>query len=88
MSRFYGLDSTTAVTKEDLRHIGEEAIAYIRELSASDFETLYPGILVGDAPYTLYALLGADGEPLMISDDRSIAEANASEHDLEMVSLH
>ena len=45
-------------------------------------------MLDGDVPYKLYALLGADGEPLMISDDRSIAEANADEYDLEMVSLH
>lgn len=88
MTGFFDATSADAVSKEDLRHIGEEAIAYIRELSPEDFETLYPGILDGDVPYKLYALLGADGEPLMISDDRSVAEANANEHDLEMVSLH
>lgn len=88
MTDFFNSDFQESVTKEDLLHIGGEALAYIRELSAADFETLYPGILDGEMPYKLYALLGADGEPLMISDDRSIAEANASEHDLEMVSLH
>ena len=89
MNSFFDHNAPVTVTKEDLRHIGEKAIAYIREISASDFETLYPGILDhADVPLRLFALLGADGEPLMISDDRAVAEANASEHDLEMVSLH
>lgn len=88
MTSFIDVTAMDTITKEDLLHIGEENIAYIRELSVSDFETLYPGILSGEMPYKLFALLGADGEPLMISDDRSLAEANANEHDLEMVSLH
>jgi len=77
MTGFIGPKSQDGITKEDLRHFGEEAFAYIRELSPEDFEVLYPGMLDGEVPYKLYALLGADGEPLMISDDRSIAEANA-----------
>jgi len=88
MTDFIGTKTQDTFTKEDLLHFGEEAFAYIRELSPEDFEVLYPGMLDGEVPYTLYALLGADGEPLMISDDRSIAEANADEYDLEMVSLH
>lgn len=88
MTDFFDVTDMDTITKEDLLHIGEEHVAYIRELSVSDFETLYPGILDGELPYKLFALLGADGEPLMISDDRSAAEANADEHDLEMVSLH
>lgn len=88
MTDFLDLTSTDTITKEDLLHIGGENVAYIRELSVSDFESIYPGILDGDLPYKLFALLGADGEPLMISDERAIAEANADEYDLEMVSLH
>lgn len=88
MTDFIGIKSSDSISKEDLRHFGEEAFAYIRELSPEDFEVMYPGILDGEVPYMLYALLGADGEPLMISDDRSVAEANADEYDLEMVSLH
>ncbi|MEO1067366.1 MAG: DUF1150 family protein [Pseudomonadota bacterium] len=88
MAHLLGHCSEGDFSEEDLRHLGEEAFAYIRELSADDFEQLYPGVLDGDVPFKLYALLGADGEPLMISDDRSVAEANADEHDLEMVSLH
>ncbi|MEM8795128.1 MAG: DUF1150 family protein [Pseudomonadota bacterium] len=88
MAHFDFESFTDSITEEDLLHFGEEAYAYIRELSANDFEELYPGVLDGEIPYKLYALLGADGEPLMISDDRSVAEANATENDLEMVSLH
>jgi len=88
MTSFFDVTATDIISKEDLLHIGEEDVAYIRELSVADFKMLYPGILAGEIPYKLYALLGADGEPLMISDDRSVAEANASKHDLKMVSLH
>lgn len=88
MTIFFDPASESSVSEEDLLHLGEEVVAYIRELSPEDFEDLYPGILDGETPFTLYALLGADGEPLMVSDDRSVAEANATEHDLEMVSLH
>lgn len=88
MTDFFNVPTQDTITQEELLHIGEENVAYIRELSVSDFEILYPGILDGETPYKLFALLGADGEPLMISDDRSLAEANADEHDLEMVSLH
>lgn len=45
MTNFYNPASGGAVTKEDLLHIGEEVLAYIRELSAADFTALYPGLL-------------------------------------------
>jgi hypothetical protein len=36
----------------------------------------------------LFALLGASGKPLMLTDSRDAALANAMEHELHMVSLH
>jgi hypothetical protein len=36
----------------------------------------------------LWALLGADGTPIMLSDSREAVVLNAHENDLETVSLH
>jgi hypothetical protein len=36
----------------------------------------------------LWALLTAAGQPIMLTDSRAAAVANAHEHDLEAVSVH
>jgi hypothetical protein len=36
----------------------------------------------------LFALLSADGSPIMLTDSRDAAIANAREHELQTVSLH
>ena len=37
---------------------------------------------------TLFALLGADGSPIMLTNSKDAAIANAWENELETVSLH
>jgi hypothetical protein len=37
---------------------------------------------------TLFALLGADGSPIMLTDSKDAAITNAWENELETVSLH
>jgi hypothetical protein len=37
---------------------------------------------------TLFALLAADGTPIMLTDSREAAIANAWSQELEMVSVH
>jgi hypothetical protein len=36
----------------------------------------------------LWALLTANGQPIMLTDSKAAAIANAHEHDLEPVSVH
>ena len=36
----------------------------------------------------LFALLAADGSPILLTDSHDAATANAWEHDLQTVSLH
>ena len=69
-------------------HLGEGHVAYVREVRSEDL-----GRLVPDAPpvppgVRLWALIGAAGTPILISDDRATAEAGAEENDLVMVGLH
>jgi len=69
-------------------HLGEGHVAYVREVASEDL-----GRLVPDAPpvppgVRLWALIGATGTPILISDDRDTAIAGAEENDLVMVALH
>lgn len=76
------------ISREALAHMGEGHIAYVKQIRSEDVPHLYP-----DAPrlapgIQLYTLHGADGRPLMLTDSRDAAIANAWSHDLETVSLH
>jgi hypothetical protein len=69
-------------------HLGEGHVAYVREVRSEDL-----GRLVPDAPpvppgLRLWALIGATGTPILISDDREAALAGAEENQLVMVSVH
>ena len=75
-------------TPEGFSHLGEGRVAYVRRVRSEDL-----GHLVPDAPsvppgLTLWALIGATGTPILISDDRDTAIAGAEENDLVMVALH
>ena len=75
-------------TQEVFAHLGEGHVAYVREVASEDL-----GRLVPDAPpvppgLKLWALIGAAGTPILISDDRDAAIAGAEENDLVMVALH
>ncbi|MEP0452136.1 MAG: DUF1150 family protein [Roseibium sp.] len=49
---------------------------------------LFPEVPPIQDSTTLWALLNADGTPILLADSREAALANAFEHDLEMVSVH
>mgnify|MGYP001766352470 CR=1 FL=1 len=75
-------------TTDVFAHLGEGHVAYVREMSSEDL-----GRLVPDAPpvppgLKLWALIGAAGTPILISDDRDAAIAEAEENQLVMVALH
>ncbi|MCT7376203.1 DUF1150 family protein [Chelativorans salis] len=76
------------VTQQQLAHIGEGAIAYMREMDAEDLKGKFPGV-PDMAPGTkLWALFAADGKPILLADARDAALAGAFENDLQPVSLH
>jgi hypothetical protein len=77
-----------AVTPQALAAIGGGKIAYIRPIRSDDLNSLFPNAPTLEPGLDLFALLGADGTPIMITDDRNTAIANAWEHDLTPVSVH
>ncbi|WP_159586980.1 DUF1150 family protein [Chelativorans xinjiangense] len=76
------------VTQQQLAHIGEGAVAYMREMDAEDLKGKFPGV-PDMAPGTkLWALFAANGQPILLADARDAALAGAFENDLQPVSLH
>ena len=76
-----------ALTPQEFAHLGGGALAYVKTIRSEDAQRLYsrrryhPGL-------ELYALLGADGTPIMLTDSKDAAIANAWENQLQTVSLH
>ncbi len=68
--------------------LGDGKVAYIRRISSDDVQSLFPGAPNLAPGLKLWALLSADGTPIMLTDSREAAMANAQEADLTTVSVH
>ena len=68
--------------------LGGGKIAYIRSLKSEEAKTLFPGMPPLAEGTDLWALLAADGTPIMLADSREAVIMNARENDLETVSIH
>ncbi|MGD0635954.1 MAG: DUF1150 domain-containing protein [Beijerinckiaceae bacterium] len=82
-------NATPAVlTEEQLANLGEGQVAYVKPIRSEDLCSLFPGAPAVQPGLKLFALLGASGKPLIVTDSRDAALANAMENELHMVSLH
>jgi len=68
--------------------LGGGQIAYVKPIRSEDAHSLYPQAPELEPGMRLFALHAADGTPIMLTDSREAAIANASDHDLETVSVH
>jgi len=78
------------MTPEALADLGDGRLAYVKAIRSEDVAALFPQMQVPKlAPgITLFALHAADGTPIMLTDSREAAIANAWSQELETVSLH
>jgi hypothetical protein len=84
-------DQTTRssqITPEALAHLGDGEIAYVRPISSEDVAALFPQAPQLAPGTQLFALHAADGTPIMLTDSREAAVANAWSHELETLSVH
>ncbi len=79
---------TPTVTQDQLAHIGEGSVAYVREIVSDDLKGKFPGIPEIAPGTRLWALFAANGQPILLSDERERALAGAFENDLIPVALH
>ena len=76
------------ISQAALAAIGDGEVAYLKPIKSDDIATMFPGAPDIAPGLNLFALLSADGTPIIITDSRDAALANAWEHNLETVSLH
>lgn len=80
--------SPEAVSPEALAAMGEGHIAYVKQIRSEDVPHLFPQAPRVAPGLMLFTLNSADGTPIMLTDSREAALANAWSHELEAVSVH
>ena len=68
--------------------LGGGRIAYVKAIRYEDVHSLYPEAPELQPGLRLFALHAAYGTPILVTDSREAAVANAMTHSLETVSVH
>ena len=76
------------ITQDALAHLGDGRLAYVKTISSEDVARLFPQAPQIAPGLKLFALHAADGTPIMLTDTREAAVANAWSHELEPMSVH
>lgn len=71
-----------------LAALGEGQVAYVKAMQSDEVTALFPQAPQMAPGLKLFALLSASGTPILLTDSRDAAVANAWAHDLQPVSLH
>lgn len=81
-------ETKVTLTENELAHLGAGKIGYIRKIRSEEITERFPGAPALDPGIDLWALFGADGTPILLSDNRSSAFSKAAEAELHTVSIH
>ena len=76
------------ITQEALAHLGDGRLAYVKTIRSEDVANLFPQAPKIAPGMKLFSLHAADGTPIMLTDTRDGALANAWSQELEPVSVH
>ena len=77
-----------AIAAADLAALGEGHLAYVKPMSSDEVKRLFPQAPDLAPGLDLFALLSASGAPILLTQSRDAAVANAWAHDLTAVSVH
>lgn len=80
--------SHQVMSSEDFAVLGGGEIAYVKPIRSEEVRSLFPNAPDIAPGLKLFALLNADGSPIMLTDSREAALANAMENQLVTVGLH
>ena len=81
-------ETKDAMTEQAFAILGGGQIAYVKPILSDDVNKLYPQAPQLEPGMHLFALHAADGTPIMVTDSREAAVANAWSHELQTVSVH
>lgn len=73
---------------DEFTHLGQGAIAYVKPIRSEQVPDLFPQAPEMQPGLDLFLLLGADGVPILLTDSKDAALANAWQNELQTVSLH
>jgi hypothetical protein len=73
---------------EQFAHLGGGTLAYLRAIKSEEVSRLFPQAPPVEPGLQLFALLAADGTPIVVTDTKDAALANAFAHELTTVSVH
>jgi len=76
------------LTKSQWSHIGAGEVGYIRKMRAVEGYRWFPEAPNIDPGLDLWALFGADGTPILLTDNRSSTFFKAAEDELRTISVH
>ena len=76
------------ISPEMLARLGGGQIAYVKPIMSEVLKDLFPEAPEMAPGIRLFALHAADGTPIMLTDSREEAIANAWSNELQTVSLH
>ena len=79
---------TAQLTIAELALLGTGKLGYIRKMRAGEVSRCFPEAPEIDPALDLWALFGADGTPILLTDNRSSTFFKAAEDDLRTVTLH
>ncbi len=80
--------SHPVITQEALAHLGDGELAYVKPIRSEDVAKQFPQAPEMAPGIMLFALHAADGTPIMLTDTREAAVANAWSQELKAVSVH
>jgi hypothetical protein len=76
------------LTRNEFAHLGAGKLGYIRKMRSEDVSRVFPEAPDLNPGLDLWALFGADGTPILLTDNRSSTFYKAAEDELTTVSLH
>lgn len=79
---------TPPLTPEQFALLGQGAVAYVRRMRSEDVKRFYPYAPEIEPGIVIFALLSADGTPILLSDTKERALADAKQKKLKTLSLH
>ena len=82
------INTPIKIDPADLAALGEGQVAYVKPMGSEEVRELFPQAPQMAPGLKVFALLSASGAPILLTDSRDAALANAWAHDLETVSLH
>ena len=82
------INAPNTIDPADLAALGEGQVAYVKPMVSDEVRELFPQAPQMAPGLKLFALLSASGTPILLTDSRDAALANAWAHDLQTVGLH